>query len=93
MPAASIVPNPVSLLQPESYNHLLPDLQNTAKSGQLKMPLIDVYETISQTGNPAAYYQRGDTHWNDNGIQIWIGKVNSIMKAWEGDTVMRRSWW
>ena len=73
----SIIPNPVTILQPEKYNHFIL-LLNVSKS--LRMPLIDVYDTFKNDPAPRRLYRPGDTHWNNNGIQIWLGKVNDELR-------------
>jgi hypothetical protein len=41
------------------------------------MPVIDVYSIYTRNPNPASLYRRGDTHWNNNGMQIWLALVNN----------------
>lgn len=72
----SIIPNPVSILQPNYYNGLIPALQ---RAPALKMPVIDVYSIFAKSPDPGALYRVGDTHWNDNGLQIWIRAVNTLL--------------
>ena len=76
----SIVPNPVSILQPNYYNGLIPALQ---KGPALKMPVIDVYSIFAKSPDPGALYRVGDSHWNNNGLQVWIRAVNQML----GETV------
>lgn len=88
----SIVPNPVTILQPVPNNNLLADIQNEQRSGRLKMPVIDVYETMRQSTRADTFYQRGDSHWGDPGIQLWISKVNSMLHSWDTGRDVRRRW-
>ncbi len=70
----SIIPNPVTILQPLHYNGLIPALQNP---GRLKgMPFIDMYNLFSKDPNPGRLFRIGDTHWNNNGAQLWLKTVN-----------------
>ncbi len=71
-----IIPNPASILQPEGYNDLIPLVQGHPA---LKMRVIDLYSVFKQHKKPATLYRAGDTHWNDNGMKIWLEKVNKIM--------------
>ena len=72
----SAIPNPVSILQPGPYNNLIPLIQDDPK---LKMPFIDLYTIFKQAKDPAILYRAGDTHWNNNGLQIWLHDVNDIL--------------
>ncbi len=73
----SVVPNPVSILQPGPYNNLIPLVQND--SG-LKMPFIDLYTLFKQSKEPASLYRAGDTQWNNKGAQAWLQLVNNILR-------------
>lgn len=74
----SIVPNPVTILQPEHYNGLIPALLQT---GTLKgAQMIDVYSPYTKSSDPGALYRVGDTHWNNNGLQMWLQIVNAELK-------------
>jgi len=72
----SIIPNPVSILQPNDYNGLIPALQ---KDPSLKMPTIDCYSVFAGYPEPGSLYRVGDTHWNNKGLQVWIGLVNQLL--------------
>jgi hypothetical protein len=74
----SIIPNPVTLLQPEHYNGLIPRLQKTGLLNGMKM--IDIYDAYSKASDPGALYRVGDTHWNNNGMQVWLKTVNAELK-------------
>ena len=69
----SIIPNKTSILASDlgEYNHLIERIQ---QNNALKMPFLDVYTPISQS--KLLLYDVGDSHWNCNGKQIWLDKVN-----------------
>jgi len=69
----SIIPNAATILQPEGYNQLIPKVQ---QAPGLKVPLIDVYSVYKQNNDPALLFRQGDTHWNNNGMQVWLSLVN-----------------
>lgn len=74
----SIIPNPATILQPEGYNNLIPALQQYgAEKG---IPMIDVYTLFKKSTVPARLFRRGDTHWNNAGLQIWIAQVNRLLR-------------
>jgi hypothetical protein len=73
----SAIPNPASILQPAPYNKLIPLIQNDPK---MKMPLIDLYTSFTNCGDAASLYRAGDTHWNNKGMQLWLQKVNNILR-------------
>ena len=70
----SIIPNPASIVQPEGYNQLIPRLEHHPA---LRMKSISVYDDYRQTKK--IIYRRGDTHWNNNGLQLWLQKVNGML--------------
>lgn len=73
----SMIPNPVSILQPGNrYNHLLPLIENDPR---LEMKTISVYKDF--TTAKQRIFRPGDTHWNNNGMQIWLRKVNERLAA------------
>jgi len=74
----SLIPNPVTILQPLHYNGLIPELQ---KAAQLKdVPVIDVYRIFSKDANPGRLFRIGDTHWSNQGIQLWLDAVNGELR-------------
>jgi hypothetical protein len=74
----SLIPNPVTILQSKNYNGLIPEIQ---KPGGLNgTRTIDVYTPFSQAPNPGSLYRVGDTHWNNNGMQVWLKVVNAELK-------------
>ena len=46
------------------------------------MPMIDVYSAFAGSPDPGKLYRVGDTHWNNNGLQVWIRLVNQILSDW-----------
>jgi|GEM_PF-1049038 len=72
-----IIPNPVTVLAPGGYNGLIPRLQNDT---ELNMKFIDVYSAFNKSDENI--YRPGDTHWNDNGIQLWLHIVNDTLQKW-----------
>jgi hypothetical protein len=74
----SIIPNPVTILQPLHYNGLIPQLQKPGVLNGTKM--INVYDLFRQDPNPGRLYRVGDTHWNNNGMQEWLKVVNAELK-------------
>ena len=74
----SIIPNPVTILQPLNYNSLIPALQNPDR---LKgMQVIDMYSLFSEDPDRGSLYRVGDTHWTNHGMQIWLKTVNGELK-------------
>ncbi len=73
----SVIPNPATILQPAPYNNLIPLIQNDPK---MKMPFIDLYSPFKESRDPASFYRAGDTHWNNKGLQMWLDKVNNILR-------------
>ncbi len=69
----SIIPNKTSILGRDlgNYNNLVARLENNSK---LEMPLISVSKEFEKGGSK--FYDLGDSHWNCEGEQIWINKVN-----------------
>jgi hypothetical protein len=69
----SVIPSPASILQPVGYNRLIPLLQSNP---DLRIKVIDIYKPYSSSSHPEAYYRLGDTHWNNNGMHLWLDMVN-----------------
>lgn len=67
----SIIPNNVSIMEPEKYNRLTPLIQNDTRN---EMKIIDLYSVYKNSG--ASFYLPGDTHWNDMGFLVWLKTVN-----------------
>jgi hypothetical protein len=72
----SIIPNKSSIIEPgESYNNLVSRIEQNAG---LRMPTISVLQAYKKGG--ASVYAVGDSHWNCQGRQIWLDKVNVKIK-------------
>jgi len=71
----SVIPNPITIMQPEGYNNLIPLIQNDP---HLSMSVIDIYSIFKN--NQDIYYLPGDTHWNNKGKQLWIDLVNKTLR-------------
>lgn len=69
----SIIPNKTSILASDlgQYNHLIERVQ---QNSSLKMPYFDVYTPANRMKEQ--FYDKGDTHWNCRGKQIWLDEVN-----------------
>jgi hypothetical protein len=67
----SIIPNKTSLLAQDlgEYNHLIERIEG---NNNLKMPVIGVYQELIKKN----MYLKGDSHWDCEGQQIWVDKVN-----------------
>ena len=70
----SFIPNPATILQPEGYNGLIPRIQ---KSPLLNVKIFDVFSVFSSSTATDILYRKGDTHWSNTGMHIWIDLVNS----------------
>lgn len=69
----SVVPNPVSIIDPNRmpYNHKIQALEGHA---ELRVSSISVYDLFMRTRK--RIYRRDDSHWNGNGLQLWVDEVN-----------------
>ncbi len=72
----SIIPNSATIMQPQGYNNLIPDIQNDKR---LRMKIIDAYDAFKQSKE--VLYMPGDTHWNNKGKQLWLDIVNEKLKT------------
>lgn len=70
----SLIPNAVTIYQPEGYNMLIPRIQNHKA---LKMKVIDVYTPFMQ--KPDGVFWKGDTHWSNAGADVWLKIVNKVI--------------
>ncbi len=70
----SLIPSPATILQPDGYNGLIPRIQNSPSS---KVKVFDVFTVFSSSPKPDTFYRKGDTHWSNYGMHIWINMVNS----------------
>jgi hypothetical protein len=74
----SLIPNPVTILRPQHYNGLIPSLQ---QADSLKcMGIIDIYSLFSKEPDKGKLFRIGDTHWSNQGIQIWLNTVNAELR-------------
>jgi hypothetical protein len=71
----SIIPNSATIMQPDGYNNLIPDVQNDAR---LKMKVIDIYTVFKKSDQ--LNFLPGDTHWNHSGKQLWLDVVNERLR-------------
>ncbi|OSZ79423.1 hypothetical protein CAP35_14565 [Chitinophagaceae bacterium IBVUCB1] len=70
----SLIPNAVTIYQPQGYNGLIPCIQSHP---DLQMKCIDIYTVFLQ--NPDGMYWRGDTHWSNEGASRWLQIVNAAI--------------
>lgn len=73
----SVIPNKVSILSPNlgNYNHLIQRIQ---ADNRVETPIIDTYSDFVKS--PNKIYLKSDTHWSCAGRDIWLEKVNKILK-------------
>jgi hypothetical protein len=57
-----------------AYNQLIPKIQ---KHPDLKMPVIDIYSIFKQ--HPIGVFAKNETHWTNEGMQLWIDEVNRTL--------------
>lgn len=74
----TIIPSPASILQPANYNQMIPRLQERS---DLEMPFVDLYSIFSNAQQPERMYRVGDTHWNNKGMQLWLGLINDRLSV------------
>jgi hypothetical protein len=77
----SIIPNKTSILAQDmgNYNHLIERIEGNKS---LKMPIISVYQDFLKKN----FYLKGDSHWNCEGQQLWVDKVNEKILNLEQST-------
>ena len=70
----SIIPNPVSIVDTERdwYNYKIARIKNTSWRHVKFIDVFDVFKTSRKR-----VYRRDDSHWNSNGVQLWVDQVNS----------------
>ncbi len=73
----SIIPNKASILGKDlgKYNELINRIE---QHPSLEVPVIDVYPDFEKMGSQA--YAKGDTHWSCTGRQLWIDKLNQVLR-------------
>ncbi|MFN3488998.1 MAG: hypothetical protein ACK4YV_07680, partial [Emticicia sp.] len=54
------------------YNHLIERVQ---QHSDLKTPFFDIYTPYHHSKN--VLYEKGDSHWNCEGKQMWLDLVNA----------------
>jgi hypothetical protein len=74
----SIIPNSVTILQPEHYNGFIPRVQYDPR---LKLKVIDIYGAFKR--QKEIFYLHGDAHWNEKGIAQWVDMVNEQLKQYK----------
>lgn len=77
----NIIPNKTSILATDlgEYNQLIERVQ---KHPDLKMPFIDTFNVLKAGGEKL--FDKGDTHWNCAGKQLWINDVNKRLEQMAG---------
>jgi hypothetical protein len=72
----AFVPNKVSIIAPndDQYNHQIERLQEYQTT---YFKTIDIYSAIA--GHPE-FYHKGDGHWNNKGLALFVRKVNTLLK-------------
>jgi len=78
----SVIPNSATIQQPEGYNNLIPLIQNDPR---LRMKIIDAYSAFKNT--PKTLYWHGDTHWNFDGMNLWLDIVNDTLVSNAGNAI------
>lgn len=73
----AIVPNPVSVYDEKRmpYNRLLQRVEQGNR-----FTVVDIYSIFKAT--PVNLYYRSDTHWNPQGLDLWIQAMNASIKNW-----------
>ncbi|MEA5457420.1 hypothetical protein VB796_00115 [Arcicella sp. LKC2W] len=73
----SVIPNKISILSPDlgNYNRLIERIQSDKR---VQTPIIDTYADFRKS--PDKIYLKSDTHWSCAGRDIWLEKVNKILK-------------
>jgi hypothetical protein len=69
----SFIPNTVSIVDGDrnGYNHKLERIQGNYF---LEANYLDIYHLFKKSQQ--RLYRRDDSHWNGNGLQLWVNKVN-----------------
>jgi len=75
----TIIPNPASIIDTERmrYNH---KIERIANNYQLHADFINVYDIFKKSKKQL--YRRDDSHWNRNGLQLWVNEVNAKFLAY-----------
>ncbi len=72
----SVIPNPVTILGYKNYeyNNLIARIQF---SPERTFKTVDVYSDFLHS--KLQLYHFSDSHWNTNGLQIWVDNVNKVL--------------
>lgn len=70
----SLIPNPVTILQPQGYNQVIPVLQEKMRARAI--PYVDAYTEFMHQADPASLYRKDDTHWSTEGCHQWLALLN-----------------
>ncbi|HVK49540.1 MAG TPA: hypothetical protein VM488_16880, partial [Pseudobacter sp.] len=70
----SLIPNPVTILQPQGYNQVIPVLQEKMRAKAI--PYVDAYADFMHQADPASLYRKDDTHWSTEGCHQWLALLN-----------------
>lgn len=73
----TIIPNPATIMQGGNYNGLIPRIENHPA---LKMRTISMYNIYKK--ETRQIYSKGDTHWNNQGLQLWLAEVNKMLLSY-----------
>src|ERR1019366_3251059 len=73
----SMIPNSASIYKKShpQYNHLIERIQQYP---EVKFKFINVYEPFKHEKN--SVFECNDSHWNALGKQIWVFKINQLLK-------------
>jgi len=73
----TIVPNAVSVYDQHRlpYNRLLERVERDNR-----FTVVDVYKQFKDA--PVNLYYRSDTHWNPEGLDLWVKAMNKSMESW-----------
>jgi hypothetical protein len=73
----TVVPNPVSVYDDKRmpYNRLLERVEENNH-----FTVVDIYKPFKDTS--VNLYYRSDTHWNPQGLDLWIKAMNQNMRSW-----------
>jgi len=73
----SVIPNPVSIVDEYrgSYNHKIEWLEKNTLLQSKYLSICPVFQDAR-----TRIYRTDDTHWNGNGLQLWVDEVNKIIQ-------------
>jgi len=72
----SFIPNPVTILDRNRgvYNQLITKIE---KHDKRQSPMISILAEFEE--NKDIVYQKSDSHWTTEGLQVWINKANEMI--------------